>query len=42
MYHTVKKETIEALMQIDTPSVCNAIEGFNVKPKEPGLHAARN
>ncbi len=37
MYQTVKKETIEALKHIDTPSVCNAIEGFNVKPKNQGF-----
>ena len=37
MYRTIKKETIEALKQIDTPSVCNAIEGFNVKPKNEGF-----
>ena len=37
MYTTVKKETIEALKKIDTPSICNAIEGFNVKPKNEGF-----
>ena len=37
MYHTIKRETIEALKRIDTPSVCNAIEGFNVKPKNEGF-----
>ena len=37
MYRTVKKETIEALKKIDTPSICNAIEGFNVKPKNEGF-----
>ena len=37
MYKTVKKETIEALKKIDTPSICNAIEGFNVKPKNEGF-----
>ncbi len=37
MYQTVSKETIEALKQIDTPSICNAIEGFNVRPKNHGF-----
>ena len=36
MYTTVKNETIEALKKIDTPSICNAIEGFNIKPKNEG------
>ena len=37
MYQTVSKETIEALKQIDTPSIRNAIEGFNVRPKNLGF-----
>lgn len=37
MYQTISKETIEALKQIDTPSICNAIEGFNVRPKNQGF-----
>ena len=37
MYQTVSKETIAALRQIDTPSICNAIEGFNVRPKNQGF-----
>ncbi len=37
MYKTVSKETIAALAGIDTPSICNAIEGFNVRPKNQGF-----
>lgn len=37
MYQTANKETIEALSEIDTPSICNAIEGFNVRPKNQGF-----
>lgn len=37
MYQTVSQETVEALKQIDTPSICNAIEGFNVRPKNQGF-----
>ena len=37
MYQTANEETIEALRQIDTPSICNAIEGFNVRPKNQGF-----
>ena len=37
MYKTVNNETIEALKKIDTPSICNAIEGFNIKPKNEGF-----
>jgi len=37
MYQTVSKKTLEALKQIDSPSICNAIEGFNVRPKNQGF-----
>ena len=37
MYQTVDPETIRALSQIDCPSICNAIEGFNVRPKNEGF-----
>ena len=37
MYKTVSPETIKALAGIDCPSICNAIEGFNVRPKNHGF-----
>ncbi len=37
MYQTISKATMEALGKIDTPSICNAIEGFNVRPKNDGF-----
>ena len=37
MYKTVSPETIKALAAIDGPSICNAIEGFNVRPKNQGF-----
>ena len=37
MYQTVSQETIRALSEIDCPSICNAIEGFNVRPKNVGF-----
>lgn len=37
MYQTVNPETVNALSRIDTPSICNAIEGFNVRPKDQGF-----
>ena len=37
MYKTVSPETIKALAAIDGPSICNAIEGFNVRPKNHGF-----
>ena len=37
MYQTISKETLEALKQIDSPSICNAIEGFNIRPKNQGF-----
>ncbi len=33
MFQTVSQETIKANSQIDCPSICNAIEGYNVRPK---------
>ena len=37
MYQTISKATLEAMGKIDTPSICNAIEGFNVRPKNDGF-----
>lgn len=37
MYQTVSKETLKALQQIDGPSICNAIEGFNIRPRNQGF-----
>jgi 4-hydroxy-4-methyl-2-oxoglutarate aldolase len=37
LYQTISKETLEALKQIDSPSICNAIEGFNIRPKNQGF-----
>ena len=37
MYQTISKETMSALGRIDTPSICNAIEGFNVRGKQEGF-----
>ena len=37
MYQTISQGTMEALGKIDTPSICNAIEGFNVRPKNDGF-----
>jgi 4-hydroxy-4-methyl-2-oxoglutarate aldolase len=37
LYQTINKETLEALKQIDGPSICNAIEGFNIRPKNQGF-----
>ena len=37
MYQTVSQETIRALSEIDCPSICNAIEGFNVRAKNVGF-----
>ena len=34
---TVSDATLKALSQIDSPSICNAIEGFNVRPKNAGF-----
>ena len=37
MYKTVSQATLKALAAIDGPSICNAIEGFNVRPKNHGF-----
>lgn len=37
MYKTVSPKTLEALAKIDGPSICNAIEGFNIRPKNQGF-----
>jgi regulator of RNase E activity RraA len=37
LYQTISPETLKALQQIDCPSICNAIEGFNVQPKNQGF-----
>ncbi|MDA0735362.1 MAG: RraA family protein [Chloroflexi bacterium] len=37
MYQTVSEATLKALQGIDGPSICNAIEGFNFRPKNQGF-----
>ena len=37
MFQTVSKATLKALGQSDTPSISNAIEGFNVRPRNQGF-----
>ena len=37
MYQTASEATLMALQQIDGPSICNAIEGFNFRPKNQGF-----
>ncbi|MCH8351547.1 MAG: RraA family protein [Chloroflexi bacterium] len=37
MYKTVDQALLKALGEIDCPSICNAIEGFNVQPKNRGF-----
>ena len=37
MYQTISKEAMAALAQIDTPSICNAIEGFEFRPRNEGF-----
>ena len=37
MYQTVSEATLKALQQIDGPSICNAVEGFNFRPKNEGF-----
>ena len=37
MYTTVSAATLDALKGIDGPSICNAIEGFNFRPKNQGF-----
>ena len=37
MYTTLSPATLKALQGIDGPSICNAIEGFNFRPKNEGF-----
>ena len=37
MYQAVSEATLKALQGIDGPSICNAIEGFNFRPKNHGF-----
>ena len=37
MYQTISKEAMAALAKIDTPSICNAIEGFDIRPRNEGF-----
>lgn len=37
MYQTVSEATLQALSRIDSPSICNAIEGFDFRPKNNGF-----
>lgn len=37
MYQTASEATLKVLRQIDGPSICNAIEGFNFRPKNQGF-----
>ena len=37
MYQTISDATLQALAGIDSPSICNAIEGFNYRPKNSGF-----
>lgn len=37
MYRTVSPETLKALAAIDSPSMCNAIEGFDIRPRNSGF-----
>jgi regulator of RNase E activity RraA len=37
LYQTISSATLKALQQIDGPSICNAIEGFNIRPKNQGF-----
>ena len=40
MYKTIDANILEALTKIDTPSICNAIEGFDVRPRTEGFMSA--
>ncbi len=40
MYQTISEETMAALGQIDTPSICNAIEALDVRPRNAGFMLA--
>jgi 4-hydroxy-4-methyl-2-oxoglutarate aldolase len=37
LYTTLSPATLKALQGIDGPSICNAIEGFNFRPKNEGF-----
>jgi len=37
LYQAVSEATLKALQGIDGPSICNAIEGFNFRPKNHGF-----
>ena len=37
MYQIVSDATLQALSKIDSPSICNAIEGFDFRPKNTGF-----
>ena len=37
MYNTITSDTLSKLQKIDSPSICNAIEGFNFRPKNEGF-----
>ena len=37
MYKTISLAALKALESIDGPSICNAIEGFNFRPKNEGF-----
>lgn len=39
MYKTIDPKILELLTKIDTPSICNAIEGFDVRPRTEGFMA---
>lgn len=36
------QEQLDALAQFDTPTICNAIEGFGVRGRTEGLHPGRS
>ncbi len=40
MYQTISEETMAALGKIDTPSICNAIEAFDARPRNAGFMLA--
>ncbi len=40
MYQTISEEALAALGKIDTPSICNAIEGFDLRPRNAGFMLA--
>ena len=39
--HTISTQTLDLLAKYDTPTVCNAIELFNVRPRNTGYMDAR-